>query len=112
MLTYKLDQCLYCRIGNPVIILENGKFPVFTKKVQHKSQPSLLISARLLQPILIGIRGFAYKQYLIRNLISSKGLIEPAFKVLFQRRDFVKCRFHDIARPGPKGYCISLALVI
>jgi hypothetical protein len=31
--------------------------------VQHKSQPSLLINARLLQPILIGKRGFAIKQY-------------------------------------------------
>jgi len=27
--------------------------------MQHKSQPSLLIDASLLQPTLIGIRGFA-----------------------------------------------------
>ena len=29
-LKYIIDQCLHCRIGNPVIIFENGRFPVFT----------------------------------------------------------------------------------
>ena len=41
--------------------------------MQDKSQPLLLINARLLQPILIGIRGFAY------------------------------AIFHDTARPSPTG---------
>jgi len=31
--------------------------------MQHKSQPSPRINARLLQPILYGKRGFASKQY-------------------------------------------------
>jgi hypothetical protein len=42
-LNYKIDQCLYCRIGNPVIILENGKFPVFTKKDWEKEKCGLML---------------------------------------------------------------------
>ena len=32
-LDYTIDQCLHCKIGNPVIIFENGKFPVFKKRL-------------------------------------------------------------------------------
>jgi hypothetical protein len=52
--------------------------------MQHKSQPSLLINARLLQPILIGIRGFAclprgmHEAIFNQYIIDFKGLIEPA----------------------------------
>lgn len=42
-LNYKLDQCLHCRIGNPVIILENGRFPVFTKKDWEKEKCGLML---------------------------------------------------------------------
>ena len=30
-LNYKIDQCLHCKIGNPVIIFENGRFPIITR---------------------------------------------------------------------------------
>lgn len=30
-LNFIIDQCMHCRIGNPVIIFENGRFPVFTR---------------------------------------------------------------------------------
>lgn len=42
-LNYKLDQCCYCRIGNPVIILENGKFPVFLRKPWEKEKCGLML---------------------------------------------------------------------
>ena len=29
---YTIDQCLFCKIGNPVIIFEDGKFPIKTKE--------------------------------------------------------------------------------
>jgi hypothetical protein len=42
-LNYKLDQCLHCRIGNPVIILEKGKFPVFMKNSWEKEKCGLML---------------------------------------------------------------------
>lgn len=41
-LNYYVDQCLYCRIGNPVIIFENGRFPVFTRDQWGKEKCSLM----------------------------------------------------------------------
>jgi hypothetical protein len=38
--------------------------------MQHKSQPSLLISASRRHPILIGTRGFAYYIYFVQYLYS------------------------------------------
>jgi hypothetical protein len=55
--------------------------------MQHKSQPSLLINARLRHPILIGTRGFAWlptgrhKAIFNQELIDFKGLIDPALQV-------------------------------
>lgn len=42
-LNYILDQCLHCRIGNPVIILENGKFPVFTEDLGDREKCGLML---------------------------------------------------------------------
>jgi hypothetical protein len=42
-LNYILDQCLHCRIGNPVIILENGKFPVFTRDLAEREKCGLML---------------------------------------------------------------------
>ena len=42
-LTYIFDRCSYCRIGNPVIIFENGKFPVCTKKDWESEKCGLML---------------------------------------------------------------------
>jgi hypothetical protein len=42
-LNYVLDQCLHCKIGNPVIILENGKFPVFTRDLADREKCGLML---------------------------------------------------------------------
>ena len=42
-LDYFIDQCLYCRIGNPVIIFENGRFPVFTRELWEKEKCGLML---------------------------------------------------------------------
>jgi hypothetical protein len=48
--------------------------------VQHKSQPSLLINARLLQPILIGKRGFAISNISWHSKAKPSGLLhKPCF---------------------------------
>jgi hypothetical protein len=45
-LNYYVDQCLYCRIGNPVIIFENGRFPVFTRELWEKEKCGLMLEFR------------------------------------------------------------------
>jgi hypothetical protein len=45
-LNYIIDQCLYCRIGNPVIIFENGRFPVFTRELREKEKCGLMLEFR------------------------------------------------------------------
>jgi hypothetical protein len=45
-LDYFIDQCLYCRIGNPVIIFENGRFPVFTRELWEKEKCGLMLEFR------------------------------------------------------------------
>jgi hypothetical protein len=42
-LNYIIDRCLYCRIGNPVIIFENGRFPVFTRELWEKEKCGLML---------------------------------------------------------------------
>lgn len=42
-LNYIVDRCSYCRIGNPVIIFENGKFPVYTTKPWHREKCGLML---------------------------------------------------------------------
>ena len=42
-LNYIIDKCSYCRIGNPVIIFENGKFPVFTRNSWEKEKCGLML---------------------------------------------------------------------
>lgn len=42
-LDYTVDQCLHCKIGNPVIIFENGRFPVFTRKPWQREKCGLML---------------------------------------------------------------------
>jgi hypothetical protein len=42
-LNYFIDQCLHCRIGNPVIIFENGRFPVFTRNSWEREKCGLML---------------------------------------------------------------------
>lgn len=42
-LNYMIDQCIHCRIGNPVIILENGRFPVFTRDLGQREKCGLML---------------------------------------------------------------------
>lgn len=42
-LNYIIDQCLHCRIGNPVIIFENGRFPVFTRDLSQREKCGLML---------------------------------------------------------------------
>jgi hypothetical protein len=42
-LTYIIDQCIHCRIGNPVIIFENGRFPVFTRDPWQREKCGLML---------------------------------------------------------------------
>jgi hypothetical protein len=42
-LNYDIDKCSYCRIGNPVLIFENGRFPVFTRKLWEREKCGLML---------------------------------------------------------------------
>ena len=42
-LDYTIDQCLHCRIGNPVIIFENGRFPVFTRETYEREKCGMML---------------------------------------------------------------------
>lgn len=42
-LEYTLDKCSYCRIGNPVIIFENGKFPINMKEPWEMEKCGLML---------------------------------------------------------------------
>ena len=42
-LSYIIDQCIHCRIGNPVIIFESGRFPVFTRDTWQREKCGLML---------------------------------------------------------------------
>lgn len=42
-LKYTIDQCLHCRIGNPVIIFENGTFPIKTMTLADREKCGLML---------------------------------------------------------------------
>lgn len=42
-LDYTIDQCLHCKIGNPVIIINNGRFPVFTRNSWDREKIGLML---------------------------------------------------------------------
>jgi hypothetical protein len=42
-LNYTIDQCLHCRVGNPVIIMDNGRFPVFTRNSCDREKIGLML---------------------------------------------------------------------
>jgi len=42
-LRYTTDQCLHCKIGNPVIIFENGRFPLSTKEQWDREKCGLML---------------------------------------------------------------------
>jgi len=45
-LEYYFDQCLYCRIGNPVIMFNNGDFPREIFDSSEKSKTGLMINVK------------------------------------------------------------------
>ena len=45
-LTYYLDKCNYCIVGNPVIIIEDGKFPVDSGNPWQKEKLGLMIEIK------------------------------------------------------------------
>ena len=45
-LNYDIDKCSYCRIGNPVLIFENGRFPVFSRKPWEREKCGLMLEFR------------------------------------------------------------------
>lgn len=42
-LDYIIDQCLHCKVGNPVIIIDNGRFPVFTRNSWDREKIGLML---------------------------------------------------------------------
>jgi len=42
-LSYYFDQCLHCRIGNPVIIFDDGIFPIETKEPWLREKVGLML---------------------------------------------------------------------
>ena len=42
----EIDQCLYCEIGNPVLIINNGKFPRKVKEPSERSKTGLMINEK------------------------------------------------------------------
>jgi hypothetical protein len=40
---YTIDQCLFCKIGNPVIIFEDGKFPIKTKEPWQREKLGFML---------------------------------------------------------------------
>jgi len=42
-LDYIIDQCLHCRIGNPVIIFENGRLPILTRNAWEREKCGLML---------------------------------------------------------------------
>ena len=40
---YTIDQCLFCKIGNPVIIFEGGKFPIETKEPWQREKLGFML---------------------------------------------------------------------
>jgi hypothetical protein len=45
-LNYIIDKCSYCRIGNPVLIFENGRFPVMSRNPWESSKCGLMLEFR------------------------------------------------------------------
>lgn len=42
-LNYIIDRCIHCKIGNPVIIFEKGRFPVFTRDPWQREKCGLML---------------------------------------------------------------------
>ena len=45
-LNHIIDKCSYCRIGNPVLIFENGRFPVMSRNPWESSKCGLMLEFR------------------------------------------------------------------
>ena len=43
---YYFDQCLHCKIGNPVVIFNNGSFPREIKDSSEKSKTGLMLNVK------------------------------------------------------------------
>ena len=42
-LKYDIDKCSYCRIGNPVLIFENGRFPIISRNPWESEKCGLML---------------------------------------------------------------------
>jgi hypothetical protein len=42
-ISFKIDKCLHCKIGNPVILLDGGKFPIETTETHQKEKLGLML---------------------------------------------------------------------
>jgi hypothetical protein len=40
---YTIDRCLFCKIGNPVILFEDGKFPIKTKEPWQREKLGFML---------------------------------------------------------------------
>jgi hypothetical protein len=40
------DQCLYCKIGNPVVLFNNGKFPPIKREMSSKCKTGLMLDIK------------------------------------------------------------------
>ena len=44
-LSFKIIQCLHCVTGNPIIVFEKGRFPVFSGNSEKNEQNGLVIKS-------------------------------------------------------------------
>jgi hypothetical protein len=40
---YTIDQCIFCKIGNPVILFEDGKFPIKTEEPWQRERLGFML---------------------------------------------------------------------
>jgi hypothetical protein len=40
---YTIDRCLFCKIGNPVILFEDGKFPIKTEEPWQRERLGFML---------------------------------------------------------------------
>ena len=55
--TVEYDQCLHCRIGNPVVIFNAGQFPLIKREMSNVSMTGLMLD---IKDDLIREMGFCY----------------------------------------------------
>jgi hypothetical protein len=98
-LNYIIDQCIHCRIRNPVIIFENGRFLVFTRDPRQREKCGLMLEFD--EDKVSGITfWFLFQRRII--LICLKSYTRGS-KVMFKFKDYVVGRN---PRPPPQNVFI------